>query len=160
MKKLLTLTLFAATITSASASCMYEKTDPICSIWGKTYSDTCQWWSDTSSWSIPKAYNGTCNTTPELTKTEKDRVYDIIINHLESKDYLKVSYSWEGYTLTGDSFWTQDKDGIYFISKLLFPAIAKSIATENNKTIPNTKKIAVLNEVVNLIWYDWYIEKK
>lgn len=91
-------------------------------------------------------------------KMKKTKIYEIMYNFLNTNDYLEETG--DDYTLTGDSFASQQSDGIYFISKVLFPAIAGYIGKENARTTPNTKKIAVLNKASRLISYDYYIVRK
>jgi hypothetical protein len=151
--------LFAGSFISVNADCFYQEIDPpICSISGETYTSSCQGWSDTSSWAIPKAYNGSCNVVAELSDAEKDAIHNIVLSYLGKKGYLEEKG--DGYVLTGDSFMGETGTGIDFVKNKFFPAIAKFIAKENAKTEANTKIIAILNEAVKVIGYDWYIEKK
>lgn len=158
MKKIGISVLFLLGLNWVSADCMYQETDPVCSITWETFTNSCQGWSDTSSWSLPTTYEGTCNPTTELSQDEKTKVYEIMITFLQAKNYLEES--WEWYILTGDSFWSQENSWIDFVSKQFFPAIAEYIRSENAKSSPNTKAIAILNEASRVIGYDYYIEKQ
>lgn len=158
MKKIGIVLLFIFGFNSVSADCMYQEIDPVCSVTWQTFTNSCEGLSDTSSWSLPKAYDGTCNTTLELTNLQKEKIHDIMVTFLDSKEYLEKR--WEWYVLTWDSHWWGELSGIDFISNSFFPAVANYIAKENMKLQPNIEAIAIFNEASKLIWYDWYIEKQ
>ena len=138
------------TISWVSADCFYQKLEPTCSIWGQTYTSSCAGWSDTSTWSIPVAYDGECQTTKILSLKTKNAISDILYNNLLKKDYVKTETE-ENYTLTND--WEK------YIQKYLFPAIQKLIAQEIKETSPNHTKIAIFNSLVDLVGYDYYMKK-
>ena len=133
-----------------SADCFYQETAPECSISGQTYTSSCAGWSDTSSWSIPVAYQWTCTATPSLTQTEQTVVASILYKYLDNKDYI-TSETEANYTLSSE--WKK------YLQDSLFPAIQSLIAKEILKTDPNHKKIAIFNHLVTLVGYDYYMKK-
>lgn len=142
---------------NVSAMCLYEEIDPICSISGETYTNTCQGWSDTSSWSIPKAYDGVCEETPELTDAQKEKVFNFMNEFFTRHDMKGILYG-DVSTASNDSM-TLNLKGQKFLREKLFPAIGEFIVEEREKQKPNTNKIAVLNYVASIIGYDYYLTK-
>lgn len=140
-----------------SAMCLYEETDPVCSVSGETYTNSCQGWSDTSAWSIPKAYDGVCEETPELTDEQKEKIFSYM-NSIYTKHNMKGILYWDESTASADSM-TLNLKGQKFLREQLFPAIAKLINTEREKETPDTQKIAILNYVASMVGYDYYLTK-
>jgi hypothetical protein len=64
---------------------MYQETEPYCTISGTTHNSFPGEISDTSSWNIPTAYESECDVTPQLSDTEKEETYDIVINFFQDK---------------------------------------------------------------------------
>lgn len=160
MKRILWVVSFivlALSIQAANASCLFQEKDPVCSVAGETYTNSCQWWSDTSSWSMPVAYEGTCQETEELNEVEKEAIYNILNEFFKLKDY-----KWELYTSENvdDNSDTLNTDGQDFVRNKLFPAIKKYIVAELEKDTPNTRWIAILNYAASTVWYDYYFYSK
>ena len=98
MKNIITaLAILWVSITSVSASFMFQEIDPICSISGKTHTSFPWEISDTSSWSIPKAYDGACEEPFELSKKTKDNVYKTMVEFFEKNNYTGSVYGNEGW---------------------------------------------------------------
>lgn len=154
MKKIiLTGTIVLASIlsiSSANADCMYQETAAQCSISGQTYTSSCAGWSDTSSWSIPVAYQWECQNKATLNDTMQNAIWDILYKYLDKKEYIS-SQTNEYYSITRE--WQK------YIQNQLFPAIQKLITQEIKKTSPNHKKIAIYNHLVSLVGYDYYMKK-
>lgn len=149
MKKILLFLYFAMVSTGVSASFIYQEIDPICSISGMTHTSFPAEISDTSSWVIPKAYDGRCIPVEKLSTPEKRKIYKVIVNFLDTKNFLDDSIN-SGYVLN-----TQGRE---YINNVFFPTIGSFIAREVKKTEPNTSHIAILNYAVSIIGYDYFIE--
>lgn len=138
--------------------CLYEEISPNCWIDWTTFTHSCAWWSDTSSWNMPSAYQWECIETPELSEWSKDATYaymnDFFINHnmYETKDkkYFE-SRNWDYRVL--NIKW------ITFINQQLFPEIQKRIVQELERESPNYEKISLYNYVSSIIWYDYHIRQ-
>ena len=151
MKKIFTfLVFFFMSFQGMYAMCLYEETDPVCAITGKTFRSTCEWWSDTSSWSIPTAYDGECHQTPELSIQQKDAVYTVVENFFESHDMIDTS-RW--------SYRPLNREGQDFVRLKLFPKITEIIAEEIEKKSPNYTRIAFYNYLAQTIGYDYEIRQ-
>lgn len=137
-------------VSGVSARCMYQETEPKCSISGTTQTSSCAEWSDTSTWQIPVAYEGSCKTTVTLNAKTQKAISNIMYKYLDKKDFIE-SETDEHYTITNT--------GKKYIQDALFPAIQKLITQEIKKTSPNHTKIAIYNHLVQLVWYDYYMSK-
>ena len=144
------LILSFISVSGVSAKCLYKETEPSCSISGTTHTSSCAEWSDTSTWKIPVAYEGSCETTVTINATTQKAISNIMYNYLAKKDYI-TSETDENYTISST--------GKVYIQNALFPTIQKLIAQEIKETSPNHKKIAALNSLVQLVWYDYYMSK-
>lgn len=132
------------------AMCLYEETDAVCAITGKTFRSTCEGWSDTSSWSIPIAYDGECHQTPELSTLQKDAVYAIAEDFFQSHDMIDTS-RW--------SYRPLNREGQNFVKLKLFPKITEIISEEIEKEKPNYKRISFYNYLAQTIGYDYEISQ-
>lgn len=149
MKKILSGVLISFIFFSSSfADCFYEEIEPECSTSWETYTSSCEWWSDTSSWYIPIAYKGKCDSTFDISDTTKEEVYEIMENFFYEKWYFKWNTEYPN---------NLNEDGIYFVNEKFFPAVISYINTERTKSLPNLKGIAILNYAVKTIWYDYYV---
>lgn len=146
MKKILIAGLWVVLMVgtaSIHADFMYQEIDPICSISGTTHTSFPWEISDTSSWSIPKAYDGECDENPGIGPDDTKRVYTIMIDYFTAKEYLEPVSRWYNVTT----------EGRIFIKDTFFPAIQEYIS-ENRE---NEKAVAILNSAVSMIKYDYYI---
>ena len=135
---------------SLQAMCLYEEMDPVCAITGETFTHSCAGWSDTSAWHILTAYEGKCKTTQEISKLQKDSIYsfmDSFYTKHDMYDTKRVQYN------------ALNTEGIKFTQFKLFPKIQEIISIEIQKSDPNFQKIASLNYVVQVIWYDYEVTK-
>lgn len=145
MKKTLTIALCIAIMCGTSnASFIYQEIDPICSISGTTHTSFPWEISDTSSWSIPKAYDWECDETEGLSPDDKKKIYATVINYLDTRGYLEeisggysITSEWENYLK--DTFFTEVQDHI----------------SENRG---DTRDVAILNDAVKMIGYDYFIQ--
>lgn len=159
MKKIfISLVVLLWFVSTTFASCMYEEIDPQCNIAGETYVNSCQGWSDTSSWSMPIAYVGTCKEVESLTETEKKKIFIVVDNFFKKKDFKGTLYGFEGNTVD-DSSSNLNPDGQKFVDEKLFPLIKKLINKEYKKNTPNVKNIAILNYIASVVKYDYYISQ-
>lgn len=127
-----------------NASFVYEEIDPICSISGTTHTSFPGEISDTSSWSIPKAYDGECDEAEGLSPDDKKRIYAIVIEYLDERGYLiEVS---NGYTLSSEG---QD-----YLQNTFFTEVQDYIP--ENRDIK--RDVAILNDAVSMIGYDYFIK--
>ena len=150
MKKILWTVAVVSTLlfTNVSASFMYVEIEPVCSITGETYTSQSAWKSDTSSWSIPTAYEGECLDTVELSDDSKKRIYEI------SSDFFK-KYSNENRS---NADWISlNTTGQKIVNERLFPKIQTLISDEMKKENPHMKTVAVLNYFAKTIWYDYFV---
>lgn len=153
-KTIVTALMLIFTLWSVWASFMYQEIDPICSISGTTHTSFPGEISDTSSWSIPTAYQGECIDTPELSESEQNRINNVMVKYFNDKDFTgpvygnEWGYGWE------DSL---NPAGQKFVNEVFFPVIVKYIQNEVTRTNPNLRNIAVLNQAVMTIWYDYFI---
>lgn len=155
-KILVSTVLLLATVFNAQASFIYKETDPYCSISGTTHTSFPGEISDTSSWSIPTAYQSACDSTLDLEQSEKDRIYNIMIEFFDDKDYIGPVYGWSyGYGWED----TLNPEGQKYINEIFFPLVILYIQKERIKQNPNTKNIAILNYAVKNIWYDYFISQ-
>lgn len=149
MKKLLPIFILCTMSLWANASFLYQEIDPICSISGTTHTSFPWEISDTSSWSIPKAYDGECIPTEDLSSLEKRKIYTIMIDFLKERYYLDDNVN-SGYVV--------NMEGREFLEDRFFPRIQKFIWDEVKSSEPNLKHIAILNYAVSLIGYDYFID--
>lgn len=153
MKKIITFSaiLFSGfCISWVHADCLYEELEPSCNILWETITSSCQGWSDTSSWSIPRAYQGECKETVSLDENTKEIISDYMYNLLSKKEYI-TSETDEYYRISSD--WQEHiQNGLFHVIQLI-------ISKEIEKPSPNFKKIAILNYFVSLVWYDYYMKK-
>jgi len=148
--------LFTA-ISSASASFMYQETDPYCSISGTTHTSFPGEISDTSSWSIPTAYESACDETPELSEAEKERIRGIMVKFFRNNGFTWPVYGWENNEFSYGGEDSLNPEGQMYVNKVFFPAVKEYINTQRQKSNPNMMNIAMLNEAVKTIWYDYFI---
>ncbi len=148
MKKILSVIAFICINLSVSADFMYQEIDPICSISGTTHTSFPGEISDTSSWSIPKAYDGECVETPVLKVAEKELIGAKMVSLFERKGFIKSSNG-DTHTLTTE--WQE------LTQNNFFPAVQKYIAREMEKQDPRLRNIAILNYAVSVIGYDYFI---
>lgn len=127
-----------------NADFMYQEIDPICSISGTTHTSFPWEISDTSSWNIPKAYDGECDQTPMLSPDEKKRIYAIVIEYLNSRAYLIEATNW--YTLS--------TEGEIYLQDIFFREVQEYIP----KNRDTKRDIAILNNAVKMIGYDYFIK--
>lgn len=147
MKKLLLSGLCMFAISgSVWASFLYQEIDPICSISGTTHTSFPWEISDTSSWNIPKAYDGKCDNVSSLTTSEKIKIHNIVIDYLEDNNYLDTIPSW----------YTVNKAWRDYLENGFFPAVQNYIVSNRNKI----KNIAILNHAVSMVEYDYYVSSK
>jgi len=155
-KFLVSIVLLVSTVLNAHASFMYQETDPYCSISGTTHTSFPGEISDTSSWSIPTVYESACDVTPDLEQSEKDRIYNVMIDFFEDKEYTWPVYGWSnGYGWED----TLNPEGQKYINENFFPLVVSYIQKERAKQNPNTEDIAILNYAVKNIWYDYFISQ-
>ena len=133
---------------------MYQEIDPICSISGTTHTSFPGEISDTSSWSIPTAYKGECIETPELSMEEQSRINNVMVNFFKNNDYTGPVYGNESGYGGEDSL---NPEGQMFVNEIFFPIIVKYIQNEVKRENPNLRNIAVLNQAVKTIGYDYFI---
>ncbi len=144
MKKIFTTLLcFVVMISVSNASFIYQEIDPICSISGTTHTSFPWEISDTSTWSIPKAYDGACDEPSDLTPDDKKRIYAIVIEYLDTRWYLVDKPN--GYTLSDV--------GQEYIQNTFFEEVQAYI-WENRDMKRNT---AILHNAVKMIQYDYFI---
>lgn len=159
MKNIITwILLFWILISQMSASFMYQEIDPICSITGTTHTSFPWEISDTSSWSMPKAYDGECDETPDLSNDEKSRIFIIMKEFFEKKDLTWPVYGWNQENSYGGND-SLNPDGQDYVNDKLFPAIISYINRERAKSSPNTKNIAILNYAAKTVGYDYFISQ-
>lgn len=154
MKKFIILLSFFFSLFSTSsvhADCMYEELEPSCNILWNTITSSCQGWSDTSSWDIPTAYQGECKATETINEASKEIISDFLYKLLSKKDYI-ISETDTYYRLSNE--WQE------YIQNKLFSAVHSVISKEIKKSSPNYKNIAILNHLVSLVWYDYYMSKE
>ena len=145
MKKIFTIALCIAMMCGISnASFMYQEIDPICSISGTTHTSFPWEISDTSSWNIPKAYEWECDETEGLNPDDKKRIYTTVINYLDTRWYLEEK-SW-GYSVTSE--WEK------YLQDTFFTEVQEHISENRD----NTRDIAILNNAVKMIGYDYFIQ--
>ena len=146
MKKIFTAILCFMMLGGISnASFIYEEIDPICSISGTTHTSFPWEISDTSAWSIPKAYDGECDDTQWLlSPDDKKRIYAIVIEYLDKKWYLIPSGN--GYSLTEE--WER------YLQDTFFQEVAEYIP--DNRELKRNQ--AILNDAVSIIGYDYFIQ--
>lgn len=153
MKKIITFSaiLFSGFFISwVHADCLYQELEPSCNILWETITSSCQGWSDTSSWSIPRAYQGECKGTVSLDENTKEIISDYMYNLLSKKEYI-TSETDEYYRISSD--WQEHiQNGLFHVVQLM-------ISKEITKSSPDFKKIAILNHFVSLVWYDYYMKK-
>lgn len=144
MKKIILAGLCMLAITgSVWASFLYQEIDPICSISGTTHTSFPWEISDTSSWEIPKAYDGECDGVSTLDISDQLKIYSIVINYLDTNNYLESISS--GYTV--------NMKGRDYLQDGFFPAVQKYIASNRDRK----RDIAILNHAVSMIGYDYFI---
>ncbi len=148
-KIFVTITLAIFTLIQANASFLYQEIDPICSASWKTHTSFPGEISDTSAWSVPKAYDGECEKVPVLKVAEKKIINARVIKMLQNKNMI-ASQDGSWYTLTSK--------GKKFVQDNFFPAVAKYIGKEIKKSKPRLKNISILNQAVSIIGYDYYID--
>jgi hypothetical protein len=145
MKNIFTaVLLILMTISISNASFIYEEIDPICSISGTTHTSFPWEISDTSGWYIPKAYDGECEMVEKLSPSDKKRIYTIVVEYLNEREYLVVSWNW--YKLTPD--WE------IYIQDVFFEEVQDFIPDNRE----NLRAEAILNDAVKMIKYDYYIQ--
>jgi len=149
MRKIIVIFILSTFWVWVNASFLYQEIDPICSISGTTHTSFPGEVSDTSSWNIPKAYDGECLATEEISSAEKRRIYTIMIRFLENRYYLGDNMN-TGFVLNQE--WRA------FIQDRFFPHIQKFISQEVAKTETNMKQVATLNYAVSIIGYDYFID--
>jgi hypothetical protein len=153
MKKIiLSLSALFLIITTSSvhADCMYEELEPSCNILWNTITSSCQGWSDTSSWDIPTAYQGECKATETINEASKEIISDFLYELLSKKNYI---------TSETDTYYRLSNEWQEYIQNKLFSAVHSVISKEIKKSSPNYKNIAILNHLVSLVWYDYYMSK-
>ncbi len=157
MKKVVSTILLMCFMTSSiSASFRYQETDPYCSLSGTTHNSLPGEVSDTSSWSIPIAYEGPCDTTPKLEREVQEKIYQLMLKLFEDKWYMWPVYGWQNWYGGSDSL---NPEGQIFVKKIFFPAVKMYILRERKKEKPNMKNIAILNTAVKTIGYDYFLRK-
>ena len=157
MKYLLTGCIALMLLTSSlQADFMYEEIDPICSISWTTHTSFPGEISDTSSWYIPKAYDGECIETPEISQNEKDRIYEIMTNFFEKKDLMNQPGNTDDYYNNENAL---NQVGREFMMNTFFPAVVSFIADKESKNQADSKDVAILNYAVKIIWYDYFISQ-
>lgn len=144
-------------ISLGNASFMYKEIDPVCSLTGTTHTYFPGEISDTSSWSIPVAYQGECDDISELTQTQKEKVYEIMLKFYEDKDFIWSLYG-DDFSFSGSEN-TLNPNGQNYVNKKLFPALIEYINKERNKINPNTKNIAIIHYVASIVGYDYFLQK-
>jgi hypothetical protein len=151
-KSIILLSLFFSffSISWVHADCLYEELEPSCNILWNTITSSCQGWSDTSSWSIPTAYQGECKETLSLDEDTKEIISDYLYNLSSNKGYI---------TSETDDYYRISSDWQDHIQYGLFPVIQLMISKEIKKSSPDFKKIAILNHFVSLVGYDYYMSK-
>lgn len=155
-KTIIMCVLIALSYSWASARFAFQETEPYCSITGTTHTSFPWEISDTSSWSIPTAYQWICDETPVLSDTEKKRIHTVMMRFFEDKNLTWPVYGW----VQSDAYgWenTLNPQGQKFVNEVFFPAIIKYITKERIQSNPNTKNIAILNEAVKNIGYDYFL---
>lgn len=106
--------------------------------------------SDTSSRSIPKAYDGKCRDYPELSSTEKKRIHTVLYKALGPYLGDGAERNEKRNTITDE-----------FVQMQLFGMLQKMIGNEyaKGKNNADLEKIATISYIVNLFGYDYYLEK-
>lgn len=149
--------MILSTALTTSASFLYQETDPYCSISGTTHTSFPGEISDTSSWSIPTAYEEECDETPILSDSEKLRINSVMVNYFRDTNMTWPVYGWSD---DGNSYGWEDSlnpQGQKFVNEVFFPAVIRYINEQRAKTNPNMTNIAILNEAVKSIKYDYFI---
>lgn len=157
MKKIVTiLAVSIFLISSVWASFMYQETDSYCSISGTTHTSFPGEISDTSSWSIPTAYQWRCDITPELSSAEKKRIRNIMVRYFQDKNMTGPLYGWNETDAYG---WenTLNPEWQTYINNIFFPTIVDYISVERQKKNPSMQNIAILNQAVKTIGYDYFL---
>lgn len=156
-KIFLVVAILSSCISSVGASFMYQETDPYCTISGTTHTSFPGEISDTSSWYIPTAYESACDETPELSQAEQERITNIMVNFFKENNFTGPVYGWiddEAAYGWDDSL---NPEWQIYVNKVFFPAVIKYINTERKKTNPNMMHVAILNQAVKTIGYDYFI---
>jgi hypothetical protein len=120
---------------------MYEELEPSCNIW---------WNTITSSWDIPTAYQGECKATETINEASKEIISDFLYELLSKKDYI---------TSETDTYYRLSNEWQEYIQNKLFSAVHLVISKEIKKSSPNYKNIAILNHLVSLVGYDYYMSR-
>ncbi len=155
MKKLLVWAIcIALSYSGVSAKFLYEEIDPVCSITGETYTVSAAWKSDTSSWSIPYAYDGECQQTESLSVQEKNRIYDIMTEFFEKNDFYR---GWN----TGEPFFDEalNNSGRKYIDTYFFPAVQTYISKAKKNNSADSLQVAIMNYAASIVGYDYYISQ-
>ena len=139
------LCVVSFTISSVSASFMYQEIDPICSISGTTHTSFPWEISDTSDWNMPKAYDGECLKYDVLSESEKQNISEIISWYFENKNYVDMK----------SSFANINNEGRSFVKNVYFPAIQSFIQNEVQKDSPNPRNLAIISYAAKVIGYDY-----
>lgn len=164
MKKIIALCALVWVFTGqVSASFLYQETDPYCSLTGTTHTSIPGEISDTSSWNIPTAYEGECDEIPELSFSEKEKIYQVMHSFFESQWYYGSLYGNPDDLENGIKAFgregTLNPLGQDFVNKKLFPVVSEFITQERAKNNPNLKNIAILNYAVKTIGYDYFVRQ-
>lgn len=106
--------------------------------------------SDTSSRSIPQAYEGECRDYPELSATEKKRIHTVIYKALGQYLGEGSERDEKWHTITND-----------FVQMKLFGMLEKLIGNEHvkGKEKADLEKMAKISYIVSLFGYDYFLEK-
>lgn len=136
-----------------------ETIPPECLINGVTINYTGYNQSDTSSWAMPKAYDGNCIEAPELFQSEKEKIYVTIYDFFIDKNYIQSSYGGWVVGLTREYSNQINQKWQDFIMRAYFPFITKYIQTEIQQENPNYKNIAILNYTAYIIGYDYRFQQ-
>lgn len=154
MKKIVIIAVATFVAGSALADCFYQETEPRCAITGETYTSTCDGWSDTSSWSIPDAYPGVCDDTPDLSEYHKGRIVASMDAYFRKFMYYGPMYE-SKFDVTSKNL---NLKGQAFVRDKFFPALKVAILEARSMDdLQSPYTIAMLNYGAKVIGYDYYI---
>ncbi len=128
------------------ADCNYAEIEPVCGINGQTFTNSCEGWSDTSSWEILPAYEGQCVDLPPLPQSLETKIETIMLRILRK------------FKNTDMRFYMLTPKGQDFVMNALFPRLQKLISTEMKKDSPDLLRVAVFTKIASMIKYDFAID--
>ncbi len=159
MKKILFSLVILLSVNTTFAKFAVDEIPPQCLINGITITTTGNYVSDTSSWQIPAAYEGNCREVSELSEKQKEAVYTKFFNYFSQKKYLNTPRIIDLWDWTTKEFISMNEQGRKFINDTYFPVLKKAILAEIAKQNPNDKRIALYQYAVQIIGYDYELQK-